>query len=246
VINKQYILMQLPLIIVLIAYLLLVQIFKMVSEKAELTNAQNLASAQLNAATKQIEQLRVSEKNFAIYRHDLRHHLGYLNACILENKFEEATAYIRQTCIDADNMTLKRYSDNEPLNLILSSYVSKAKEKNVAINVNVTAADFSRFCITDLCSLLANALENAIIASSQAEVDELRYVKLRLYERSNKLCLELRNGYDFEPIFENKIPLSQKDGHGIGVKSIIHVIDKYEGVYGFTAKNGEFCFQMSM
>ena len=106
VINKQYFIFKIPLLIVLVAYLLLVQIFKIISDKAELTNAQNLASAQLDAATKQIEQLRIAEKNFAIYRHDIRHHLSYLNACITENKAKEAADYINQTFDAMDRMKL--------------------------------------------------------------------------------------------------------------------------------------------
>lgn len=246
ILNKQYFIEQIPLLIVLISYILLTQIFKMVSEKAEIKNAQNLSNAQLNAACAQIEQLRISEQQSAIYRHDLRHHMRYLNACITENRLEEAEEYIRQTCADVDTISLKRYSVNEPINLILSYYAGKAKEKEIDIALNVTATNFSRFHSTDLCSLLANALENAIKASSQVEDLSLRYVKLRLFEKSNRLCMELRNGYTTEPVFEYKIPVSQKDGHGIGVKSMIHVVEKYEGVYGFTAKDDEFRFQMSM
>lgn len=245
-INKRYFILQIPLLIVLFSYILLAQIFKMVSEKAELKNAQNLVSAQLNAATKQMEQLRIAERQSAIYRHDLRHHMNYLNTCIAEGKLREATAYIKQTCEDINNMKLEKYSENEPVNLILSSYVGKAKEKGIAIEVHVTATDFLRFHITDLCSLLANALENAIKASSYAELSDLRYVNLRLYEKNNKLCLDVRNGYTTEPVFELGIPVSQREGHGIGVKSMIHVVEKYEGVYRFSAKDGLFCFQMSM
>ena len=246
VVNKQFFIQQIPVLIVLIAYMLLIQIFKIVSEKAEMKNAQNLAAAQLNAAKEQIEQLRTADKQTAIYRHDLRHHMNYLNACISENRLQEAAIYIRQTCENIDNTKVVQYLENESVNLILSSYAGKAKEQDVAISIHVTAVDFSRFQITDLCSLLANALENAIKAAAQSDDTTLRYVALRLYEKSNRLCLELRNGYSDEPVLENNIPVSQETGHGIGVKSIIQVIDKYNGVYGFSAKNGMFCFQMSM
>ncbi|MGB4984833.1 MAG: GHKL domain-containing protein [Erysipelotrichaceae bacterium] len=246
IVNQRYFIFQIPLLIVVMAYLLLGQIFKMISDKAELKNAQNLSNAQLSAATEQIEQLRIAERQSAIYRHDLRHHMNYLNTCITQNKLQEATNYIQQTCADVDTITLKRYSEHEAINLILSYYVGKAKGKDIQIEVNVTATDFSRFHSMDLCSLLSNALENAIKASSQADDSSQRYIKLRLFEKNNKLCMELCNGYLTQPIFENKIPVSQKDGHGIGVKSMIHVVEKYEGVYKFSANDGDFSFQMSM
>lgn len=246
VIDKRYFILNIPLFLVLLFYILLVQIFKMVSERAELKNTQNLVSAQLNAATEQIEQLRAAERQSAIYRHDLRHHMNYLHTCIVQNKLQEASAYIKQTCMDIDSMKVEQYSESEPVNLILSFYAEKARAQGVAMGIHVTAIDFSRFHSTDLCTLLANAFENAIKASSQAEDANLRYVNLRLYEKSGRLCLELRNGYAVAPVLEDGIPVSQKDGHGIGVKSMIHVAEKYEGVYRFSAEGGEFCFQLSM
>ncbi len=246
VMNRAYLIRQLPQLIVLVAYLLLVMIFKVVSEKAELTNAQNLAFAQLGAATKQIEQLREAEKSFAIYRHDFRHHLNYINSCITEYKLEEASAYIQQTVEAMDHMKLMQYSQNEPLNLILSAYVSKAKEKEITIKVSVSVHDFERFQMTDLCSLLANALENAINACVLLETEAERYIKLRMYEKNNKLCIDVRNSYAIEPVFEDTLPISSCEGHGIGVKSIVHVIEKYEGVYRFFAKDGTFTLQVSM
>lgn len=244
--NTQFFIEQIPLFIVLISYILLTQIFKLVSEKAEFKNAQNLVNAQLNAASEQIERLRISEQQSAIYRHDLRHHMRYLNTCIAESRLQEAEEYIQQTCTDVDAASLKRYSDNEAINLILSYYVGKANEKEIAIELHVTATDFSRFHSTDLCSLLSNALENAINASSQAEDSSLRYVKLRLFEKSTRLCMELRNGCATETVFEHSIPVSQKNGHGIGVKSILHVVEKYEGIYQFSRKEDAFILQVSM
>ena len=246
VINKQYFIFKIPLLIVLVAYLLLVQIFKIISDKAELTNAQNLASAQLDAATKQIEQLRIAEKNFAIYRHDIRPHLSYLNACITENKAKEAADYINQTFDAMDRMKLEQYSINEPINLIISSYVGRAREKDISIEVSVTATDFERFQITDLCSLLANALENAIKACESIDIPKERYIKVRVYEKNHRLCIQMINSYGVEPVFDQKIPVSHHDGHGIGVKSMIHVMEKYDATYGFTAKNGVFTFGVSM
>ena len=49
--------------------------------------------------------------------------------------------------------------------------------------------------------------------------------------------------YEEEPAFENDIPISHKSGHGFGVQSMISVVNKYSGIYGFFAQNGEFRFQ---
>lgn len=244
--NQGYFIQQIPFFIVLVSYFLLVQIFKIVFEKAELMNTYNLVSLQLNAAEEQIEHLRIEEKNFAIYRHDLRHHLNYLNACISENKLQEAAAYIRQTREDIDNMTTEQYSVNEPVNLILSAYVCRAQKKEIDIEVQSSAVNFERFQIPDLCTMLANALENAINACQELSDIDKRFIKLRMYEKSSKLCIDIRNSYAHEPVFEKEVPVSHESGHGIGVKSIVYVAEKYHGVCGFSVKDGVFIFQVSM
>lgn len=233
-------------LIVFVSYVMLVDIFKSTNEKQILKNEQDLMLMQLDAATAQIKQLRAAEEQSAIYRHDLRHHMNYLSTCISEDKLQEAAIYIKQTCEGIESTKVIQYSTNESINLILSSYTSKAKEIGIRTDIIVSASDFSRFLILDLCSLLSNALENAMEACKQMKAGQNPYIKLRMYEKSNKLCLDIRNSYDVEPIFEQGIPISHHNGHGIGVKSIIHVVEKHQGVYRFSVKEGIFTFQMSI
>ena len=138
---------------------------------------------------------------------------------------------------------IQKYCENESVNLILSSYIEKAQALQIQTTLSVTATDFSRFQITDLCSLLSNALENAIHACTQITYPEGRYINLKLYEKNEQLCINLANSYEEEPAFENDIPVSHKVGHGFGVQSMISVVNKYSGIYGFFAENGEFRFQ---
>lgn len=194
-------------------------------------------------AKKEIAQLSDSKKQAAIYRHDLRHHMNFIQNCIQEQKTEEALSYINEICTTLQSGAIQKYCENESVNLILSSYIEKAQALQIQTTISVTATDFSRFQITDLCSLLSNALENAIHACTQITYPEGRYINLKLYEKNEQLCINLANSYEEEPAFENDIPVSHKSGHGFGVQSMISVVNKYSGIYGFFAQNGEFRFQ---
>ena len=226
-------------------------IFSMLSlEFSSQTHKAQQANVLLTAATtqaqKEIAQLSKSEQQAAIYRHDLRHHMNFLQSCIQENRKETALNYINEIYDDLERSRFTRYSANEPLNLILSFYADKASAGNIQTDIRITATDFTRFQIMDLCSLLGNAFENAIHACEQMEHPDNAYIKLKIYEKSNRLCINMVNTYSMEPVFENKIPVSHKSNHGIGVISMISIIEKYGGVYGYSASNGEFHFQVSM
>lgn len=170
--------------------------------------------------------------------------MNFIQNCIQEQKTEEALSYINEICTTLQSGAIQKYCENESVNLILSSYIEKAQALQIQTTISVTATDFSRFQITDLCSLLSNALENADSCSvHKSHIRNGRYINLKLYEKNEQLCINLANSYEEEPAFENDIPVSHKVGHGFGVQSMISVINKYSGIYGFFAQNGEFRFQ---
>ena len=245
VINHDFWERGLTLAIVLFSYCLIIIFFKITQEKSSTDAVQEMISQQLHDATQQLEQLRLAEKQAALYRHDMRHHFNYLNACISQNKLKEATEYIQQIFDVFDESKIIPYSSNESLNLVFSSFQNEAAENQIIFTVDAPAKDFTRFALLDLCKLLYNGLENAIKACQLVENPEKRYIHIELYEKNNKLCCEIKNSYAVEPHFnENGIPLSNRNNHGIGVKSMVYVVNKYHGVYKFSTENNEFRFQM--
>lgn len=246
VVDKLYLIRQIPLLIVLIAYILLVLIFNILSEKNELNNTRNIMAIQLTAATDKIEQFKLSQNQMAIYHHDLRHHLNYIKSCITQNKLQDAIQYISETYEKIDDVMVKQYSKNESINLIISAYAMKAEEKGIYNEIEVTATDFSKFLISDLCSLIANALENAILACEKIDDYNNRYIKFCIYEKNKKFCLNIQNSYKIEPIFEQGIPVTKENGHGFGTKSMAYVVEKYKGIYLFATKDQMFIFQATM
>lgn len=140
--------------------------------KAERENLMlSVAAAQ---AQKELARIYTAEKQTAIYLYDLRHHMNFIRGCIDEERYEDAKEYINKICNQAESYKVVKYCKNEAVNIILSYYVERVKEQNTEIAVNVTAEDFSRFQITDLCSLISNALENAVHDCEKRKTDILR------------------------------------------------------------------------
>lgn len=191
--------------------------------------------------------------------------MNFIQSCLNDNSYAQAQDYIREICTSLNNSQITRYCANEAVNLILSSYIAKADKYNITTQVSVTAANLADYKPTDLCSLFANALENAInacklvqtaktsinnsyssisdTASDYGEVNSNRIITVKVFDKNNKLCINITNTYAVEPIFVNNTPVSDKAGHGIGIRSIISVIEKYNGVYDFFTEDGVFYFQ---
>lgn len=93
--------------------------------------------------------------------------MNFIQSCLDQNNPKEATSYIHEICTNLEHSSVIRYCVNESVNLIVSSYANQAAANHIPMQISITATEFSRFQITDLCSLFANALENALHACQQ-------------------------------------------------------------------------------
>ncbi len=140
-------------------------------------------------------------------------------------------------------ITPLRFCENETVNLILSAFAAKAKQSKILLTIDAKLPDSLPFSDTELCSLLSNALENAIHACDNIADSKKRSIRLRVYSKNTKLCIDIRNSYQTEPIFHRGLPITKEQGHGFGTKSMAHIIEKHGGICQFSVKDGWFIFQ---
>ena len=96
-----------------------------------LREAQKSLDIQLTQAVREINALRESQILASRYRHDMRHHLQYLSACIENGQEEQAQAYIAGICEEIEAQKVQRYCENEAANLILSAFVGRAEKEGI-------------------------------------------------------------------------------------------------------------------
>lgn len=212
-------------------------------KQAQTQREMDMLETQFTQAQKEFNSLKQIQQNAASYRHDMRHHFSFLQSLAAKNQIEEIKNYLHSALSDMDAITPIRFCENETVNLILSAFSSKAKQAKIDFTVDAILPDVLTFTDTELCSLLSNALENAIHACEKIEDSNKRFIKLRIYSKNTKLCIDIKNSYDKEPEFQKGLPISNAQGHGFGTKSMIHIIEKHGGVFQFSAKDGCFTFQ---
>ena len=212
-------------------------------KQASLQRERDMLDAQFRLAQTEFATLRQIQQNAASYRHDMRHHFSHLQRLSYEERMEEIREYLRTVQSDMDAITPIRFCENETVNLILSAFAAKAKQADIQLYIEAKLPDTLPFSDTELCSLLSNALENAIHACEQISDSNQRITRLRMYSKNNKLCIDLHNSYQTEPVFQQGVPISNERGHGFGTKSIVHIVEKHGGVFQFSIKDGWFIFQ---
>lgn len=156
---------------------------------------------QVAQSMREITALRESQNLASRYRHDLRHHLQYLYACLENHQIQKAEDYISDICNELEQQKVIQYCENEAANLILSSFAGRAEAEGIVMKVEGGMKAKTVISDTDLCVLLSNALENAIHACRevQKEGKEAR-IEVQIYEKQQQVFLQIKNSCAGAPI----------------------------------------------
>ena len=231
-----------------VAYLVfLLHHFYEEQKQNQLRQAQENLDIQLRQSVREIEALRESQSLARQYRHDLRHHLQYVSACIENGQSDKAQEYISDIFREIQAQKVQRYCENETVNLILSAFDARAKKDGVTLKVSGALPAFINISVRDICVLLSNGLENALNACVDPEVPlKERIIDMQFYMREEKFFLQITNPCPREVIFEKDLPVSNRPDHGIGVRSICAIVHRYRVIYSFLKKDEQFILRLSI
>lgn len=215
--------------------------------RSRLEQTQDILSLQIQQAVREIESLRESQQKTSAYRHDLRHHMQYLSACIENERYEQAQIYIQQICSEIEANKVTTFCENEAANLIFSAFAGRAKRHGIPIKIKAVVSQTIPVSESDLCVLLSNALENALHSCLKLKNKGLSCsIEVSVFEKNGKIFLQVINSCDADIAFEGGMPVADKPGHGIGVRNICAIVEQYGGVYTFMAENGWFILRISL
>jgi len=214
--------------------------FNEMEKRFELTNEQNILAVQISALHSRVETMRQAEESAIFLRHDLRHHLHLINGYLIMDNVEKARTYLSEIEKNMYEHVITKYCTNEAVNLILSSYISMAKNRGIAVQTHVSIPETCEIADIDLCIILANAIENAIHACINIKGSTDRIMHINCLSKNHKLLIQITNSFDGVVTFKNDMPVTDEEHHGFGTKSIVATVQKYNGIYSFTTQEHVF------
>ncbi len=192
--------------------------------------------------TQRLELLRINQKmeQGRIYRHDMRHHLSVLHDLAENEKMKDIQKYISSLDTRISDVETEKYCDNSVVNAVLSSYIGKAKQEDICIEAKVDIPEELPIDAFDICTILANALDNAVAACC-GRVERWIYISSALHENGN-FSVDIKNPCEMPVEFgKDGFPVSSSgEGHGFGIKSIDAIVRKYNGLLRCTGEDGVF------
>ena len=99
----------------------------------------------------------------------------------------------------------------------------------------------------DLYAILGNAMDNAIEAVEKFEDTEKRQIDVMIYKQQNFLIMNFINPIAEKLVFDEDLPVTTKGDkrfHGFGLRSIWHLVKKYDGTLNISEEDG--CFSLKI
>ena len=129
--------------------------------------------------------------------------------------------------------------------------MAKMSEEGIDFTIDGVADGGMGWKAIDICTVFANALDNAIEACMRTEPDTDRFIRLEIRKTAHQRLMTLTNtspdGVDCEKLMMNGVHLTSKADkqlHGYGVRNIRKTVEKYGGMTRLSCENGVFRLEM--
>ena len=233
----------------LIANFLMLYLYNLLLHSISQQYEMEMLKTQLQAYANQLNVVLRGEEKIKALRHDIKHHLNEL--MLLANKHDVAEI---QKYIDEMNSFLKNpneivSSGNLEIDSVLNFMLQKAEKELKTVDIKVMLPEKVRHSF-DINVMLGNLLENAIKAAGKTEN---KYLSVHIKLKRGILKVKIENSFESsyilrkeqnrkDTILKTTKPFTKQ--HGIGLKNVKKIVEKYNGTMAVTAQEGIFCVNL--
>lgn len=233
----------------LIANFLMLSLYNLLMHSISQQYEMAMLKTQLQAYANQLNVVLRGEEKIKALRHDIKHHLNEL--MLLANKHDVAEI---QKYIDEMNSFLKNpneivASGNLEIDSVLNFMLQKAEKELKTVDIKVMLPEKVRHSF-DINVMLGNLLENAIEAAGKTEN---KYLSVHIKLKRGILKVKIENSFESsyilrkeqnrkDTILKTTKPFTEQ--HGIGLKNVKKIVEKYNGTMAVTAQEGIFCVNL--
>lgn len=179
---------------------------------------------------KQFELMKSSVDSTRSLKHDIRNHIGAIGSLINNDEKSKALDYIKKlgeyTTFSEEHVS----TGNLVIDSILNYKLDSLKATGAKIVLDILVPSDLELKSFDMVVILANLLDNAIDALKKLDKDKVFTLSIK-YDLG-LLIINCKNTFDGDISIENgKLVTSKLDkkNHGLGLKNIESVLDKYNG-----------------
>lgn len=195
----------------------------------------------------------IYDKNAKLY-HDLNNHFNVLYQLLNEDTVEDARAYIKEISQPVQMLSRTVWTGVDIVDVVINSKIEKMERKGIPYEINAEYPKDTNIASNDMCTILSNLLDNAIEAAEKLRLFRKDKPAEREEGAQEPVSLTLRRikGFLMIQITNPCMGVGGKNGmilrttkedheiHGWGLKSVVSVVEKYNGIFNYENENGIF------
>lgn len=192
-----------------------------------------LKTQQYEYSIQYAETIRKQYEEMRSTRHDIKQHFAVIQRLHQDSDFEEAIKYTNSCVESISKPEIFIDVGDVFINAILNSKLSIAKSKGIEVMCRA-GNGISGINAYDLCNLLGNILDNAIEGTQK--VSSGKFIEVVMEADEFKLNIRVSNSIDKSVLETNKKLKTSKgehELHGLGIKTIRSLAEKYNGTADF-------------
>lgn len=174
--------------------------------------------------------------------HDYKNHLSYIQAMLNRGDYNGISKYLKKINGEVDHDLDIIDTNNPIINTVVNTKYYEAKNTGAVIVCKISDLSGIQLEETDIILLLSNLFNNAVEALEHCRKKKI--LRFKIVSENGTLILSMQNSYEGvlrkrgETYVSTKI--QNKEFHGIGIKNIMRIVEKYHGMYQFNHNDKEF------
>ena len=203
----------------------------------------------INSELEYINQYKKNQSETRAFRHDIVNNLSLLSMLMENGKNDEAKEHLNSLLGNIKALSPKYNTGDEMLDCIVTMKASIMEEKGINFSLEGVADGGLNMKPVDICSLFANALDNAIDACDKIPDDSEKKVEMVIKRTDTFFNIRIVNRYLHEKIKIDERMLEDgerftskenKNLHGYGIRNMKQIVLNYNGMIKVETNNDLF------
>ena len=211
-----------------------------------LTYQQTQILKQLDEQHENYERMLSSDRQLREFRHDYKNHMLVVTALLNAGKNDEASEYLETIKITSGVQKRQISTGNFVADAMLNNKNALAEELGIKMSFVGTIPE-KGIASSDLCTILGNLVDNAIESTKRLSGE--KYIRIEATARELFFVLSIVNPVNERVVIKNnriKTTKSDSKNHGIGLKNVGRIAEKYGGKFRLSCDDREFVADISI
>ncbi|MCL1786502.1 MAG: ATP-binding protein [Defluviitaleaceae bacterium] len=198
-----------------------------------------IAAYQQSLVATHYAEVENMHKQMRGWRHDYHTHIQALKALAAEEDVPAIRHYLNDLETDLGRLDAVIKTGNPMADAILSSKISLARSKDIAVMADANIPALLTTGAVDLCIIIGNLMDNAIDAC-MALAKEDRLIRVYMEMKNTQLYISITNTAPAGRRYKagRRHATTKGEGHGFGLARIDHIVDRYSGYLSRNSEDG--------